>query len=416
MAFSLEGLGIYNNLGTSYITYGPLKEADWAFCVGIYGREFQKYTKETLDESGRVRIALLLIFTLFLGSVIVFMLSGLFRQRKYNLQLLRQKEEIQAQALSIAVSEERFRIAMERTGDIILEYQMDVGKLVSFYSGNCVEYEGTADILLKEQLLNGIEMDEQSFIYFQEAFQILHKGISGTESILHTADGKKWYQMSVSVIRDIDGKNQRAIAVIKDVTKEQGAELDSLTGFFNKAAMTKLVREAVETNEPDRTGAFCMLDIDYFKKVNDTYGHPVGDMVLLKISQILRDVFPKSYQLGRFGGDEFCILCRKEATKESLQEYLESACEQIRMISFADVLAEADNPGYKRNQKIGVSCSCGIALYAGKAAFEAVYRLADETLYEVKTAGKGGYRFAEINLKIFPVTAVMQATGIFIFD
>lgn len=387
-----NGTGSYLWEGqTSHLAYGPLKEADWAIVVGVYGQEFERYTNEALRQSGKVWIALLLIFTLFLGNIIVLVLASLARQRRYNLLLLEQKEEIQKQALSIAASEERFRLAMEQTGNIIIEYQINSGDLISFYSGNRVEHGNVEDALVKKKLLDGVEMDEQSFRNFKEAFKEIRQDMSGKECMLSAADGEKWYHMSVSIVPNVNGVPMRAIGIVKDATSEHQVKQDLLTGLFNKVAATQIAREAVEQNEPNNKGAFCMLDVDRFKTVNDTYGHQVGDALIVKIANILRQVFPETYKIGRFGGDEFCVLCPEKADPDLMRERLEQLCEQIREITVSECSGCVSE--CQENKKLGISCSCGVAFYTGRADFEEVYRMADEALYEIKTNGKNGYRF-----------------------
>lgn len=382
----LNGVGSYLwDNQTSYLAYGPITEADWAIGVGFYGREFQKYTNEAVDASGKVWMILMLGFTLFLGGIILSILRNLTKEQEYNEQLFDQKEELQQQALQITASEERFRLAMHQTGDIIIESPIDSGRLITYHFGNQVEYAAVTDERVKRELLNGMEMDEKSFRQFCEVFQSLQRGLTRVECTMALANKEKWYYMSVSAVTDSAGNAVRAVGLIKDVTKEHQGALDSLTGMLNKATMAESVSEKLRTNGEEEQGAFCILDLDRFKQVNDTYGHPVGDAVLLKVAEILKQIFPDPYLLGRLGGDEFCLLCPQEAGTDTLLECLGEARKQIREIS----IPECRTPG--------ISCSCGVIFYTGQVEYEEIYRQADKMLYAVKEQGKDGCCHSEID-------------------
>lgn len=368
---------------TSYLAYGPVTEAKWGLCVGIYGSEFQKYTQEAMAESGKVGMVLMLGFTSFLAFIILFILRHLVREHKYSEQLFRQKEELREQGLQIAASEERFRLAMQHTGDMIVESLLEEGSLITYRFGERVEYASVTDERVKKELLDGVEMDDKSFRRLEEVFHSVQNGLSGAECTMKTMQGGKKYSISVSTVADENGNSVRAVGLIKDVTKEHKGELDSLTELLNKAAMTKVLSEELEKSTEEAQGAFCMLDIDRFKQVNDTYGHPVGDAVLLKIAEILQRAFPEPYLLGRFGGDEFCVLCPPEAGTDTPLEQLDEVRRQIRELS----IPECQTPG--------VSCSCGVVFYTGQATYEEIYKQADKMLYEVKESGKDGCRYSE---------------------
>lgn len=368
---------------TSYLAYGPITEARWGLGVGIYGSEFQKYTQEAIVESGKIGMVLMLGFTSFLGFIILFILRHLIKEHKYSEQLLGQKEELQEQALEIAASEERFRLAMQHTGDMIVESQLEDESLITYRFGDRIAYASVSDERVKKELLDGAEMDDKSFHALVEVFRSVRNGLSGAECTMRTVHGGKKYSISVSTVTDVNGNPVRAVGLIKDVTKEHKGELDSLTELLNKAAMTKALTEELEKSGREDRGAFCMVDIDRFKQVNDTYGHPVGDAVILKIADVLRTNFPEPYLLGRLGGDEFCILCPPEAGTDMLPEKVDELRRQIRELS----IPECRTPG--------ISCSCGVVFYTGEAAYEEIYKQADRLLYEVKENGRDGCRYSE---------------------
>ena len=103
------------------------------------------------------------------------------------------------------------------------------------------------------------------------------------------------------------------------------AETDQLTGLYNKVTTERKIKEYFEEN-PNSQSLLFVLDIDNFKKINDTMGHAFGDEVLREIGQGLKQQFRASDIIGRAGGDEFIILL-KHVTEDQIQ--LEKAKEEI---------------------------------------------------------------------------------------
>ena len=86
------------------------------------------------------------------------------------------------------------------------------------------------------------------------------------------------------------------------------AQRDALTGLFNKKTTQDMIDRFLEENGKDRCNALMIMDVDYFKQVNDTYGHMVGDKVLKIFGRLLAKQFREKDIVGRIGGDEFMVL------------------------------------------------------------------------------------------------------------
>lgn len=370
---------------TNYVAYGPLTEADWGFYVGFYGTEFLKYTQEITSISSRAASVMLVSFAVFSGAVVAVVIRSLGKERRYSEALMKQKEEIQHQALRIAASEERFRMAMQRSRDVILEYQFETGEVTFFYMGRERKSGQVGSRVLRRYLVEEGGMQEDSYERFEEVIRAIGKGLTSAECLIigGQGEGSRWYNMSVSVIPDGIREPTRAVGVLRDVTGEHEAKLDPLTRLLNKGVMIKNMRDAMEKNLPDTAGAFVILDVDHFKLVNDKYGHPAGDRVLQRIADALRETFPEPYLTGRFGGDEFCIYCPADVEPQSLERRLKEFAGRVRGIQLSD------------GSFLDVSLSMGAVIFYGKALFETVYRRADEVLYEVKKDGRDGLRIVE---------------------
>lgn len=110
------------------------------------------------------------------------------------------------------------------------------------------------------------------------------------------------------------------------------ADYDSLTGLYNRRKLTEEIKGYLKAQSEF---GLAILDIDDFKKINDTYGHPIGDIILKEIGQILRDNLGE-YLVGRLGGDEFVILIENVQIINIVIQKLELTCNQIAKIKIEE--------------------------------------------------------------------------------
>ncbi|MFL6858397.1 MAG: EAL domain-containing protein [Allosphingosinicella sp.] len=161
------------------------------------------------------------------------------------------------------------------------------------------------------------------------------------------------------------------------------ARFDSLTGLPNRAAIAATLDAALANADARRRGCALMLvDLDRFKLVNDTLGHPVGDKLLKQVARRLQSAIGDSGEVGRLGGDEF------EAVLPGLEE--KGALETLAEAVVAAVSAPYEIDGHR----VAVGASVGIALARpGKAYAAGLVKEADLALYAAKAAGRGTFRF-----------------------
>ena len=152
---------------------------------------------------------------------------------------------------------------------------------------------------------------------------------------------------------------------------------DSLSGLLNHGAWKdQLEVEFQRCRRQQQGGAIALIDIDHFKVINDTYGHVAGDIVLRQLSRILRQNLRVSDQIGRYGGDEFCVIL-PDVPLEQAAQLMEGLRTRFGAL------------GYEQNPALQVSLSIGLAAFDPEYS-DAVHWLddADQALYEAKTTGR----------------------------
>lgn len=161
---------------------------------------------------------------------------------------------------------------------------------------------------------------------------------------------------------------------------------DPLTGLKNHHGLRRAV-EARESSELNGV-AFLAVDVDYFKRVNDTHGHVIGDKVLAKVAEILREHLTGEAMAARLGGDEFALFL----PGKSLDDAAELA-EKIRAMANRTVITRPDGMQY-----IGaVTLSIGVAIGEPDDTLESLRHRADEALYDAKDAGRNRVALAPSN-------------------
>jgi len=160
-------------------------------------------------------------------------------------------------------------------------------------------------------------------------------------------------------------------------------DTDELTGLKNKGALTREI-QAVLDNPSSNKGILFMMDVDHFKQINDTFGHDVGDNVIVQLGSLLGKKFVKDEIAGRFGGDEFIVFIENTDDVETARTIAEAistgASESIKY------------PG----QESAVRISIGIAVYQGlEKNYSELFKKADTALYRSKADTNNKYCFYE---------------------
>lgn len=225
---------------------------------------------------------------------------------------------------------------------------------------------------------------EDSPVFDRAIQRAIHNGESYRLDVrIRLPDGtQKDIHAQGSPVCDKQGRVVRLIGTVLDITERKRLEnklaieatVDPLTGLANRrwvvAELRRGVHEALESRSPY---AFCICDIDKFKNINDTYGHPAGDEVLKAVALAIRTELHSQDMPGRLGGDEFCVLLPRATAAQA-----QICIERIRRRLQALVFAGGEGDSYS------VTATFGIAALSPGMTETTLFEAADQALYAAK--------------------------------
>ncbi len=198
--------------------------------------------------------------------------------------------------------------------------------------------------------------------------------------------------LSISTVTDRDGQISHYVGLFVDISRQKENESkldflahhDPLTGLPNRLLMIARLEQLIEVaqRKADQI-AVLMIDLDRFKDVNDSLGHAVGDELLIKVSERLKERFGRADTIARLGGDEFAMAIAGVESAEAVGELA------------GQIISALGEPWELGNgQQVRVLASVGITLYPeGSRAPLALLQQADTALYRAKDEGRGTFRF-----------------------
>jgi diguanylate cyclase (GGDEF)-like protein/PAS domain S-box-containing protein len=319
----------------------------------------------------------------FVGMVsILAAITAFIRQRN--------QDEIRRQSLSLRTSEELFHLVSYATSDVVWDWDLATGQVwrnqgVQRLFGFQIDQVGPEMGWWQGR----IHPDDQ-----EKVVRSLHEAIDNGEKFwskeyrFQRFDGNYADVFDRAyVIQDESGKPVRLLGAIMDITARKRAEEvlreeaihDPLTGLFNRRYMEEMLdQETLRTDRLRRPISIIMLDIDYFKQVNDTFGHAAGDAMLHKLGSFLLKNIRGTDIACRYGGDEF-VLILPNASLKVAQQRAEILCQGAR-----DLHVEL----YGQPAK-AFTLSLGVATFPDHGATrEALLKAADAALYNAKAAGR----------------------------
>lgn len=285
----------------------------------------------------------------------------------------------------LAVSEKRYDIVLSHVQDIIFE--LDCGTFEIYYSPNFekkfgyrIPPDGFPDSMFATDII--YESDKPGL---RDRFQSILRGGDSMECEyrIKSADGCYiWVDVHATALRDSTGRLLKILGIISDIDQrkreilkaQMDAISDPLTGLLNRRECVAVIEQYMAQNRSK--AAFFLIDVDNFKKINDTYGHLYGDTILKKFAENLRVIFRRDDVVGRIGGDEFIVFMKEPESQNSVKA--KAADIQHIFHHFSPEIKESS-----------VGCSIGISFYPVDGSdFRSLFAKADTAMYQAKNGGK----------------------------
>lgn len=291
---------------------------------------------------------------------------------------------------------EKFRLATQQTQTVVFDYDFYKEKLE--FSGNTeflnLKFVDCLEGKEVKEFLDQIHEDDLSFRTDLKNLKSNKENSFNKEVRIKCSDNNYyWFKVIGTVVRADNGAPHHFVGNIVNVDEimnkekmlKQKAEEDPLTGILNKGAFREKIENLLSKDFTNETYAFYIIDLDNFKKVNDSMGHTAGDKVLIDTAKKLCTIFSDKDFVGRIGGDEFAAFLKLQSVDSVTAEKL--------LLSKAKAICDQLNEVYSDNNvKINVSSSIGLAIYPQHGIkYADLYRHADEALYTAKFNGKNQF-------------------------
>lgn len=300
----------------------------------------------------------------------------------------------------LRLSLERHKIIMEQAEDTLFEWDTQTDTVT--YSANFEKKFGYTPIMknFSKRIRFVSHIHPADIPEFTNMQQLLMKGMLYREIEFRLSDAAgryRWCRLRASSQFDAAGKVSRVIGMLADVDEQKRAEealqyqadRDELTQLYNRRTARRLIEAILE--EPCVQGyrALMVLDVDDFKKINDSNGHMFGDSVLRAVADILTRQFRSEDILARIGGDEFLLFMSHVPDVKTVETRMSMVLESIQ-----DMCLE-------QGMVIHPSCSIGAAFQPLHGNdFDTLFRHADTAMYGAKGKGKSCFRIYDASLRM----------------
>ncbi|MED2256843.1 EAL domain-containing protein [Brevibacillus parabrevis] len=288
-------------------------------------------------------------------------------------------------------SEELYRLIAENTSDIISIVNAE-GDFLYLSPAHKAVFDHDVPDERFHNLFEWIVEDDRDIMAFAIQHTYSTRKEYTVECRIQTSRKETiWTESKINPIVDELGNVSKLLFVTRDITdRKQSEELihhlayhDALTDLPNRRMYTQhLSREIMQAKRFQSNLAVLFLDLDRFKDVNDSFGHDVGDLLLVEAANRLKACLRPTDVVARLGGDEFTVLLSQLADREEAAALANQIMEALQ------------RPFILQDHSFNMSCRIGIALYPqdGDNADDLLKR-ADTALYTVKSRGKNGYDF-----------------------
>lgn len=360
------------------VFFTPLKINNWCVVTIMEKSQVIRATDFILDKDVYLLTIKIVAVIAILGAVILYY----FEQEKKWLQ------EYNKQML---LNEQIYKIASNKAEVMIAIYDLKSDN-IRFINNEVLDIGlpqqmNNAREELKKYLAGDREMEEKlESVFYDLSYAVENKSMYFTMNI----NGERRYlRIQFFGVTDEAGELSQSVGMVEDITEtkqlQKEADTDQLTGLNNRRSSEEKIRKCLEQpmDKPNSVHVFMIMDMDYFKSLNDTLGHQVGDQALQDVARILNQHFREYDILGRLGGDEFLIFI-KNIPENVVSKNIKSLLEKLHLTYC------------RENQQVTISASAGAVLIRTSGYdFKELYHRADQALYEVKHEKRGEYKIVE---------------------
>ncbi|MBA3033640.1 MAG: EAL domain-containing protein [Gammaproteobacteria bacterium] len=305
---------------------------------------------------------------------------------------------VQNRIEQLAESETRFRTIFDAAGDAIFIHDPETGRTLDVNLRMCEMFGCTHAQALGVSLAD-LSTNVKPFTQVEATENLRlarEKGPQTFDWLARRMDDGRQFWVEVNLRRTSIGSTDRIIALVRDITERKRyqheleflAHHDPLTQLPNRILFADRLQLAmVQTQRSQRLLAIAYLDLDAFKSVNDQHGHEIGDRLLIKVAQRLKDTMRAGDSVCRLGGDEFALLLDDLTSIDECTQALQRLLDAIAL------------PYHIETQEVQISGSIGVTLYPlDDADTDTLMRHADQAMYVAKQTGRNRFHLFDTAL------------------
>lgn len=299
---------------------------------------------------------------------------------------------------------ERFAMSMEHVNhvlfDNVLEADMTNDCLIGENSEKLTallsipansSYSKTIDVISRQMVDENYSEEYRRVLSVENVLKILEQGSNTLEfECIERSDGKnyRWIRAHYCIYKSNVTNCVKIISYVKNIEEEkrayyrlvEKATTDTMTGLLNNVSTKEIVTDLLRKHG-EQSSIILMIDIDNFKGINDTYGHDMGDKVIISICNIIKSNFRDTAIIGRMGGDEFLVCLSEKLECDNIHAILKQLISDVQNFSIP----------YKEDIVKDVTVSIGLVDTFGNENFDQLYHYADSAMYKAKSNGKNQY-------------------------
>lgn len=299
---------------------------------------------------------------------------------------------------------ERFEISMEHVNHVLFDNVLEADITNDCLIGENAEkltqllhiptnstYSQTIDAIAKEMVDERYGEEYRRILSVEHILETLRQGHNTLEfECIERSDGKtyRWIRAHYCIYKSNVTNCVKIISYVKNIEEEKNAynrliekaTTDSMTGLLNKISTKDIIQNLLQKNT-NHAYILLMIDIDDFKNINDTYGHDIGDEVIISICKMIQNNFRDTSIIGRMGGDEFLVCLPDTLQSNEVIQAVEQLLHQIQDFQML----------HKRHTVEGLTVSIGIVWTFENHNFDQLFHYADVAMYQAKAKGKNQF-------------------------